>query len=33
VFGDNREPKAKYWLQESQNILKELKENLQAAQD
>jgi hypothetical protein len=33
VFGDNREPKAKDWLQESQNILKELKENLQAAQN
>jgi hypothetical protein len=29
VFGDNRAPRAKDWIQESQNILKALKDNLQ----
>ena len=33
AFGDNREPKAKDWVQDSQDILKVLKENLQAAQN
>ena len=27
-FGDNREPKAKYWVQDNLDILKVLKENL-----
>jgi hypothetical protein len=31
VFGDNRAPKAKDWIQESQDILKALKDNLQVA--
>ena len=31
AFGDSRSPKAKDWVQESQDILKVLKENLQAA--
>jgi hypothetical protein len=29
VFGDNRAPKAKYLIQESQDILKALQDNLQ----
>jgi hypothetical protein len=29
VFGDNKAPTAKYWIQESQEILKILKENYQ----
>jgi hypothetical protein len=33
VFGDNRAPKAKDWIAESQDILKVLKENLQVAQN
>jgi hypothetical protein len=33
VFGDNRAPKAKYWVQESQDILRTLKKNLQMAQN
>jgi hypothetical protein len=33
VFEDNRAPKAKDWLQESQHILKALKENLQTTQN
>jgi hypothetical protein len=33
VFGDNRAPKAKDWIQESQDILKALKDNLQTAQN
>ena len=33
VFGDNRAPKAKDWVQDGQDILKVLKENLQAAQN
>ena len=33
VFGDSRAPKAKDWVQDSQDILKVLKENLQAAQN
>jgi hypothetical protein len=32
-FGESRAPKAKYWLQEIQEILRVLKENLQAAQN
>ena len=28
AFGDNRAPKAKDWVQESQDILKTLKDNL-----
>ena len=31
AFGDSRAPKAKYWIQDSQDILKILKENLQTA--
>jgi hypothetical protein len=31
AFGDNRAPKAKDWIQESQDILKALKDNLQIA--
>jgi hypothetical protein len=27
-FRDNRAPKAKYWIQESQEILKDIKDNL-----
>jgi hypothetical protein len=30
IFGDNRPPRAKDWIEESQEILKILKENLQA---
>jgi hypothetical protein len=33
AFGESRAPKAKYWLQESQDILRVLKENLQVAQN
>ena len=33
VFGDSRAPKAKYWVEESQEILKLLKDNLQVAQN
>jgi hypothetical protein len=33
AFGDNRAPKAKDWIQESQDILKALKDNLQMAQN
>ena len=33
AFGDNRAPKAKDWIQDSQDILKILKENLQATQN
>jgi hypothetical protein len=32
-FGESRAPKAKDWLQESHDILRVLKENLQAAQN
>jgi hypothetical protein len=32
-FGDNRAPKAKDWIQESQDILKALKDNLQMTQN
>jgi hypothetical protein len=33
VFGDNRAPRAKDWIEESQKILKTVKENLQTAQN
>jgi hypothetical protein len=33
VFGDNRAPIAKEWIQESQDILKELKDHLHKAQN
>jgi hypothetical protein len=33
IFGDNRDPRAKYRIEESQDILKILKENLQEAQN
>ena len=33
VFGDNRAPKEKDWVKDSQDIIKVLKENLQAAQN
>jgi hypothetical protein len=33
AFGESRAPKAKDWLQESQDILRVLKENLQVAQN
>ena len=33
IFGDSRAPKAKDWIQESQDILKVLKDNLQTAQN
>jgi hypothetical protein len=33
AFKDSRAPKAKDWLQESQDILRVLKENLQVAQN
>ena len=33
IFGDNRAPKAKDWVEESQEILKLLKDNLQVAQN
>ena len=33
AFGDSRSPKSKYWIQESQDILRTLKDNLQMAQN
>ena len=33
IFGDCRAPKSKYWVEESQEILKLLKDNLQVAQN
>ena len=33
IFGDSRDPKAKDWLEESQEILNFLKDNLQVAQN
>jgi hypothetical protein len=33
VLGDNRAPMAKDWIQESQEILRELKDHLQKAQN
>ena len=33
VLGDTRAPKAKYWVEESQEILNLLKDNLQVAQN
>jgi hypothetical protein len=33
IFGESRAPKAKDWIQESQDILKTLKDNLQMAQN
>ena len=33
IFGDSSAPKAKYWVEESQEILKLLKDNLQVAQN
>ena len=33
IFGDSRSPKSKYWVEESQEILKLLKDNLQVAQN
>ena len=33
IFGDSRDPKAKYWVEEIQEILKLLKDNLQVAQN
>ena len=33
AFGDNRAPKAKDWIQDSQDILKILNENLQTTQN
>ena len=33
IFGDSRAPKAKYWVEESQEILIILKDNLQVAQN
>ena len=33
IFGDSRDPKSKYWVEESQEILKLLKDNLQVAQN
>ena len=33
VFGDSRDPKAKDWVEESQEILKLLKDNLQVSQN
>ena len=33
IFGDSRSPKAKYWVEESQEIVKLLKDNLQVAQN
>lgn len=33
IFGDNKAPIAKHWIQESQDIIKVLKENMQAAQN
>jgi hypothetical protein len=33
VFGDNRAPMVQYWIQQSQDILRELKDYLQRAQN
>lgn len=33
IFGDSKAPMAKYWIQESQYILRALKDNLQIAQN
>ena len=33
IFGDSRAPTTKDWIQESQHILKVLKDNLQMAQN
>ena len=33
IFGESRAPKEKDWVQDSQDILKVLKKNLQAAQN
>jgi hypothetical protein len=33
VFGDNRVPRAKDWVEESQRILQSVRENLQSAQN
>jgi hypothetical protein len=33
VFGESRDPKAKDWIRESQEILKLIKENLQTSQN
>ena len=33
IFGNIRAPKAKYWVEESQEILNLLKDNLQVAQN
>ena len=33
IFGDSRAPKSKDWIEESQEILKVLKDNLQVAQN
>ena len=33
IFGDSRAPKAKYWVEESQEILKLLKDNFQVSQN
>ena len=33
AFGDSRAPKAKDWIQDSQGILKALKENMRMAQN
>ena len=33
AFGDSKAPKAKDWIQDSQDILKILRENLRAAQN
>ena len=33
IFGDSRAPKAKDWIEESQEILKVLRDNLQVAQN
>ena len=33
IFGDSRAPKSKYWVQESQESLKLLKDNLQVSQN
>ena len=33
IFGDSRAPKAKDWIEKSQEILKVLKDNLQVVQN
>jgi len=33
IFGDNKAPIAKNWIQETQDILKVFKENMQSAQN